>query len=273
MPTAPLTTRDPSVEAHVFWFRFRNEIIGALVLLVLAIIGLAGYHFYSEQRNSTAAAALAAAKKAQDYQQVIARYPNTPAAASAQLLLAQAQRNERNFAASNATLQEFIDKHPNHELIATARMAMAANLEAMGKTDEALAIYQQVVMMDAPPGEQSVVDKIQDVFGKQKVKQKNFNAPLALVSQIHLLKAKNQPDAARRVCETIIAQYGDSFWSGEARRELRSLRSSAPPATSTMSLSPYSAGPSSVPPVPQGPMALPGNPPAAPTPSLPTPPK
>jgi hypothetical protein len=137
-------------------------------------------------------------------------------------------------------------------------------------------MYQQVVMMDAPPSEQSVVDKIQDVFGKQKQKQKNFNAPLALVSQIHLLKAKNQPDAARRVCETIIAQYGDSFWSGEARRELRSLRPSGPAqpaATSTMRLSPYSGGPSSVPPVPQGPMALPGNPPAAPTPSSPRPPK
>ena len=276
MPTAPPTTRDPSVEAHVFWFRFRNEIIAALVLLVLAIIGLAGYGFYSEQRNSTAAAALATAKKAQDYQEVIARYPHTPAAASAQLLLAQAQHNERNFAASNVTLQEFIDKHPNHELIATARMAMASNLEAMGKIDEPLAIYQQVVMMDAPPEEQSVIAKIQDVFGKPKQKQKNFNAPLALVSQIHLLKAKNQPDAARRVCETIIAQYGDSFWSGEARRELRSLRSSTPtqPAVpSPMSLSPYSAGPSSVPPVPQGPMALPGNPSAAPTPSSPTPPK
>jgi predicted negative regulator of RcsB-dependent stress response len=269
MPTVPPTTRDPAVDAHVFWFRFKNEIVAALVLLILAILGLAAYHFYSEQRNSTAAEALAAAKKAQDYQQVIARYPNTPAGASARLLLAEAQRNERNFAASNATLQEFIDKYPNHELISAARMAMAANLEAMGKIDEALAMYQQVAMADAPAEEESVIDKIQDVFGKQKTKQKNFNAPLALVSQIHLLKAKNQPDAARRVCETIIAQYGDSFWSGEARRELRLLKPTVPPQLPAMSLSPYSAGPSSVPPAPQGPMALPGNPPAAPTPGSP----
>jgi predicted negative regulator of RcsB-dependent stress response len=272
MPTVPPTPRDPAIEAHVFWFRFKNEIVAVLVLLILAILGLAGYHFYTEQRDSTAAAALATAKKPQDYQEVIARYPNTPAGASARLLLAQTQRNERNFAASNASLQEFIDKHPNHELIGTARMAMAANLEATGKIDEALAMYQQVAMTDAPAEEQSVIDKIQDVFGKQKPKQKNFNAPLALISQIPLLKAKNQPDAARRVCETIIAQYGDSFWSGEARRELRSLKSSAPPqpgAPPAMSLSPYSAGPSSVPPVPQGPMALPGNPSSAPTPGNP----
>ena len=204
---------------------------------------LAAYRFYSEQRNSTAAEALAAAKKAQDYQQVIARYPNTPAGASARLLLAEAQRNERNFAASNATLQEFIDKYPSHELISTARMAMAANLEAMGKIDEALAMYQQVAMADAPAEEQSVIDKIQDVFGKQKPKQKNFNAPLALVSQIHLLKAKNQPDAARRVCETIIAQYGDSLWSGEAKRELRLLKPSGPQPGATSTMSPPTAVP------------------------------
>src|ERR1700724_2794929 len=160
MPTVPPTTRDAAVDAHVFWFRFKNEIVAVLVLLVLAILGLAGYYFYSDQRDSTAAAALATAKKAQDYQEVIARYPNTPAGASARLLLAQTQRNERNFAASNAALQEFIDKHPNHELIGTARMAMASNLEAMGKMDEALAMYQQVAMTDAPAEEQSVVDKI-----------------------------------------------------------------------------------------------------------------
>jgi predicted negative regulator of RcsB-dependent stress response len=274
MATTPTTTRDPAVDAHVFWFRFKNEIVAILVLLVLGIFGLAGYRFYTDQRDASAAAALATAKKSQEYQAVIARYSNTPAGASARLLLAQAQRKEGNFAASNTTLQEFIDKHPNHELIGTARMAMAANLEAMGKIDEALAMYQQVAMTDAPAEEQSVIEKIQDVFGKQKPKQKNFNAPLALVSQIHLLKAKNQPEAVRRVCETIIAQYGDSFWSGEAKRELRLMKPSAAQpggAPPNISLSPYSAGPSSVPPVPQGPVALPGNPPSAPTPG--TPPK
>ena len=45
MPTVPPTTRDPAVDAHVFWFRFKNEIIAVLVLLILAILGLAAYHF------------------------------------------------------------------------------------------------------------------------------------------------------------------------------------------------------------------------------------
>ena len=49
-------------------------------------------------------------------------------------------------------------------------MAMAANLEAMGKIDEALAMYQQVAMADAP-AEEHQIDKIQDVFGKQKAEE------------------------------------------------------------------------------------------------------
>src|SRR6266850_363123 len=110
MPTGPPATRDPAVEAHVFWFKFKNQIAAALVLVILAVIGLAAYKFYSERRDATAAAALASAKKTQEYQQVIAQYPNTPASASAQLLLAQAQRNEGNLVAANATLQDFIDK-------------------------------------------------------------------------------------------------------------------------------------------------------------------
>ncbi|PYK04444.1 MAG: hypothetical protein DME67_07915, partial [Verrucomicrobia bacterium] len=92
------------------------------------MIGFTGYRFYSDRRAASASASLASAKSAQEYQQVIARYPNTPAAADAYLLLAEAQRSEKKFAEANATLQTFIAKYPQHELVSTARMAMAANL-------------------------------------------------------------------------------------------------------------------------------------------------
>jgi outer membrane protein assembly factor BamD (BamD/ComL family) len=149
---------------------------------------------------------LSGAKKAPDYQQVIAKYSNTPAGASAYLLLAQAQRTEKNFTGSNTTLQEFIAKHPKHELITTARMAMAANFESMGKSDEALLMYQQIVASYS----------------------QSYSAPLALISQVHLLKAKNQTDAARQVCEKILTEYRESFWAGEAMRELRTLKPTQP---------------------------------------------
>src|ERR1700730_3139955 len=137
MPTLPPSSHDAAIEAQVFWLRFKNEIATALIIVLLGIAGFAGYRLYTHSRDSAAAALLGSAKSPLDYQQVIARYPNTPAGASAYLLLAEAQRNEKKFAEANATLQAFVNKNPDHELVPTAQMAIAANLESMGKSDEA----------------------------------------------------------------------------------------------------------------------------------------
>src|ERR1700730_5535696 len=231
MPTAPPPTRDAAVEAHVFWLRFQKEIAAALIVAVLAMVGFAGYRFYKTRRDSSAAELLGAARTSRDYQEVIARYPNTPAGASAYLLLAGALRNEKKFAEANAALQEFIDKNPEHDFVPTAKLAVAANLEAMGKNDEALAIYQQVA-----------------------AKYPNsFVAPLALISEVPLLKAKNRTDDARRVCEEILTKYRmpgqqldaaaadnrmETVWAVEAMRHLRSLKPPEQPKSSSASMLP-----------------------------------
>jgi TolA-binding protein len=224
MPTEPPST-DAVIEAQVFWLRFHKEIAAALIILILAIVGFAGYRFYTHQRNSTAAESLGKAKNPQDYQDVIARYPGTPAGASAYLLLAETQRNEKKFAEANASLQAFIEKHPQHDFVPTAQLAMAANLESMGKYDEALSIYQQIAS-----------------------KYPNtYQAPLALISQVPLLKAKNRIEDARRVCEEILTKYRmpgqqsegmrddrlETVWAGEAMRQLRSLKPPERPAPTT----------------------------------------
>ncbi len=205
MPTAPPPSRDVALETRVFWLRFRNEIFAVLIIALLAIIGFAGFRFYSDRREAAAAALLASAKSIPDYQQVIARFSNTPASAAAHLFLAERQRAEKKFAEANATLQTFVNKNPEHELATTARMAMAANLESLGKTDEALAMYQQIATSNPT----------------------SFSAPLALISRVHILKAKNRNDDARLACEMILTQYRDSFWAREAAQELHFLKPSA----------------------------------------------
>jgi predicted negative regulator of RcsB-dependent stress response len=208
MPTAPPASRDVALETRVFWERFKKEISAALVIMLLAVVTYTGYRFYSDRCTAAASALLASAKNQQEYQQVIVRFPNTPAAADAYLLLAEAQRNEEKFAEANTTLQTFIAKYPQHEFVSTARMAMAANLESLEKTDEALAMYQQIA--SAYPN--------------------SFNAPLALLSQVYILKAKNRDDDARRICETILTQYRTTFWAGEAMQQLRLIKPSSSPA-------------------------------------------
>src|SRR5207249_11632107 len=105
MPTAPLPSRDVALETRVFWERFKKEITAALIIVLLGVIGFTGYRFYSDRRAASASASLASAKSAQEYQQVIARYRNTAAAAYAYLSLAEAQRSEKKSAQANQTLQ------------------------------------------------------------------------------------------------------------------------------------------------------------------------
>jgi predicted negative regulator of RcsB-dependent stress response len=234
MPTAPPPSRDVAIETRVFWERFKKPITAALLIVLIAVIAFSAYHFYSDRRATAASALLASAKSAQEYQQVIDRYPSTPAAADAYLLLAEAQRNEKKFAEANTTLQTFIAKYPQHELVSTAKMAMAANLESMGKPDEALTIYQQVASANS----------------------NGFNAPMALMSQVYILKAKNRNEDARRICETLLTQYRTSFWAGEAMQQLRMLKpvtSSTPAPTGGPTVPPMLAVPAA--PAPQAPPA------------------
>jgi len=237
MPTAPPPSRDVAIETRVFWERFKKQITAALIIVLLAVMAFTGYRFYSDRRAAAAAALLASARSAQEYQQVIDRYPSTPPAADAYLLLAEAQRNEKKFAEANKTLETFIAKYPQHEFVSTAKMAMAANLESMGKADEALVMYQQIAST-YPNG---------------------FNAPMALLSQVYILKAKNRNEDARRICETVLTQYRTSFWAGEAMQQLRILK----PITSS---TPAPTGGPTVPPM----LAVP---PAAPAPQAPPAPK
>lgn len=249
MPTAipsssdsPVTP-DPVLDTQLFWERNKVGIIAAVVLLILGLAGFAIYRYKIAQRDAAAAEMLAEAKVSQNYEKLIAQYPSAPAGASAYLLLAAEQRKADKFADANTTLQKFIAQFPKHELITTAKMAMAANLESLDKGDEAIEAYRKLAA-DHP---------------------RDFNAPLAMLSEAHALRRKGQKDEARRVCETILTQYRESFASAEASNLLRQLKPAATPAPAEAAPAaspaiPAAAG-ASVPPVATSPASS-----AAPTP-------
>lgn len=202
------TAVDPAIETQVFWMKYRTPIIAGIVAVLVGAIAYGAYYFYTTRRDDAAAAQLAQAKGLPDYEKVINDYSGAPAAASAALMVAAEQRKTQKFADANVTLQKFISAHPKHELVTTAQMSMAANLESLGKPDDALEQYRRVAA-EHP---------------------RDFNAPLALLAQVPLLKAKGQVDQARQVCETVLTQYRDSEASSEATRYLRSLKPTTPAA-------------------------------------------
>jgi len=193
---------DPVVETQVFWMRYRLAIIAALLAIILGAVAYGGYRLNNARLDAAAATLLAQAKGPADYQKIIDQYPGSTAVTGSYLLLADAQRAEQKLADANGTLNAFINKHPKNEFVTTAKMAMAANLNSLGKTDEALEMYRRLAA-EYP---------------------RSFNAPLALLSQVPLLKARGQIDEARRVCETVLTQYRESYASTEASRLLRTLK-------------------------------------------------
>src|SRR3954469_24898529 len=241
MPT--ISTTDASPEQEVFWDRHKTEVMFALIAILVAVAAFGGYRFYSQRQANAGAEQLATAKTPGDFQKVIADYSNTPAGASAYILLAESQKNERKFSEANTTLETFLQKFPKHELTGTARLAMAGNLEALGKKDEALATYQKLATSEPQA----------------------YTAPVALFSQIHLLKEKKQIAEARRVCETIITQYRESRFAAEATYQLRGLKLPDEPAASPApSVAPTTAPAASAPPAaPQSSAAAPPAPNAA----------
>ncbi len=210
MATVSQITSDPALETSLFWDQYKTTIIAVAAVLVLGGLGYAGYQLYTARRAVDAAALLAAAKSPQDYTQVIERYPGSGPAASAYLLLAAQEREKKKFTEANVTLHKFIDEFPKHELITTAWMGVAGNLESLGKNEEALSTYQRLAT-EYP---------------------QSFNAPLALLAEIPFLKAKGRSDEVRRICETVLTQYRESVVASDAMRELTSLpKPAAPPMT------------------------------------------
>ena len=255
MPIAKEPNTDPALEAQFFWYKYRREIAILLSLAILGILGVAGYRLYRDRREATAAALFSAAKTPAAYEDVVNQYGNTAAAASAYLLLADAQRKDGKYAEANATLEKFLEKFPRHELASTAQMAMAGNLQATGKQDEAFATYQQIASANVP----------------------GFNAPMALLEQVHILQEKGKTEDARRICEAIMTQYRDSYAAMEASQLLKTFLKTAKPETPPVVAPPKTGAPvtGTVPPtmkvLPAAPPAPNGAPSATTAPAIPSP--
>lgn len=225
-PAETTTSTDPLVETQIFWSKYKTPIIAGILAVLVGAAAFGAYWLYKQQRDAAGATALAKARDEAAYQKVIDEHGGTPAAASAYILLANEQRKKQNYAAANETLQRFIGKHPKHELVTTAKMALGANLESLGKPGEALQTYQRIAA-DYP---------------------KSYNAPLAMLAEVPLLKAQGQVDQARQVCETVLTQFRDSAASQMASQYLRTLKAptpdaAAPAAGATAPVQPAEAAP------------------------------
>jgi len=72
-------------------------------------------------------------------------YPNTPAGEYSALLGAEALFIEGKYADAHAEFSKFIDQFPDSQLIAQAKVGIAASLEGEGKFSDSAQKYQEVI--------------------------------------------------------------------------------------------------------------------------------
>ena len=233
-PGTPIPGPPLLLEGVAVWERYKWPLVGAVLLLVVALLGSELYRSSQRKRTEAASAALNNSRTITEYQAVTDQYPGTLAAANAYLLLAREQVDAKDYAGAAATWQTFTEKYPKHPQVAAALLARGNALEAQGKPDEARTIYEQVANTYA----------------------NDYVAPAALVAEAMLFKSQRKLDDARRIFENVAASYPNSGESLQAKQELRYLNSvpplnaPAPTPTPVAAVAPSVAPAASVVPVP-----------------------
>ncbi len=125
----------------------QKKLIIAAILIALGVAGYVVWSGLAEAKAQEAGSALTAATTVEDYQKVISQWPDSKAAASAMLLLADAQWKDAP-EESIATLKSFIEKYPESQLLPTAQVSLALRLLDQEKLDAAKEILTEVVEDD-----------------------------------------------------------------------------------------------------------------------------
>lgn len=121
----------------------QTKLVIAAIFIAIGVVAYVIYDGLAQAEANDAGAALLVAQKPADYQEIINTWPETNAAASAQLLLAQAQWPESQ-PDSIASLETFISDHPQHPSIGTAKTSLGLCLLDQGKTEQATEILTEV---------------------------------------------------------------------------------------------------------------------------------
>lgn len=146
-PTPPAQEQlfeSDSFVLEVFWERYRLAI---LLLVAAAVIAVVAGIFWMINRHNTqleAEAVFAQAGSPEEWEQVLTKYPGSPQAANALLLLAEAQREAGNLDASTQSFQDFLVKFPKNSLAGEASLGLAGNLDLEGKSKEAITVLKEI---------------------------------------------------------------------------------------------------------------------------------
>lgn len=124
------------------------------VVCAAAIIGLYVMHKYNQESDANAALAVVrlppVPEQAPQFAEVANRYPQTISGARAMLIAGGLYFQDGQFEPARMMFQRLLAEHPDFSLADEASIGVAVCLEAEGKTNEAIAHYEEI--LHRPPG-------------------------------------------------------------------------------------------------------------------------
>lgn len=204
-------------------------------LIILGVIGAlaaAGYVLHREIEKGAERASGAALIQADDLaslQKIIKDHPETAAAGSAEILLADKQWQDGQQDASIATLRKFISEKTEHPALATARASLGSKLASQGKADEATKVFEELAA--DPKGD--------------------FLAPFALVSLGDIARSAGNTAKAEEYYLKAQNEYPESTFANSASRRVGLLKAKPP-----VEIDPPPAPPENAAPIPEAPTNL-----------------
>lgn len=185
-------------------FLDRNQ-KGLIVLAVLLVLGAGAWVVVRGIKRSAeenAGAALANATGLADLQDVVKKNPETLAAGSAKILIAEEQWKEGQQDAAIETLRAFLSESPSHPAAPTAKASLASRLMQQGKRDEASAVFQEVAADPAA----------------------RFLAPYALVALGDLAKEAGRMEEAEAFYKRAKDDFGDNPFANSVQQHIDLLK-------------------------------------------------
>jgi predicted negative regulator of RcsB-dependent stress response len=160
-----------STEAYLKWLAWfhanRTKVLAATVIIVVIAVVAGVMMWQRAQAQAEASAQLFSVPLAvADGNQVIPvssskllevaqKYPDTRAGEYAELLGAESLFVEGKYSDAEHAFSKFVDAHPDSDLLAQAKVGVAASLEGQGKLADAAQKYQEIVI--TYPSEANIV--------------------------------------------------------------------------------------------------------------------
>jgi predicted negative regulator of RcsB-dependent stress response len=191
---------------EIFLDRHHKSLIILLILLILGVAGFVIYQGIEEGTRVTAGNSLYRAVDADSLQKVISEYPKTPAGATARILLAEKQWSDGQQEAAVETLKSFLAESPGHPGIPSAKAALAAKLMAQGKAAEAASAFEELV--DDPASA--------------------YLAPYALLSLGDMALAGGDKDKAKSFYERAQSDFSSSGFGQKITQRIAALHATIP---------------------------------------------